>query len=175
MSIESLQDQIKDFAKDIRVNIANVLSPDGHSGLTPQQAHLLALASAYATQSRETVDALVEISQSVLSDADREGAREAAAIMAMNNVYYRTMHMFSDEEFAKGPARLRMTIIGKPSVAKLDFELASLAVSAIGGCKGCVVSHAHEAEKQGITKDGIRSAIRIAAVVQAVARALFIK
>jgi alkyl hydroperoxide reductase subunit D len=120
------------------------------------------------------VQALLDISGSKLTDGDREGAKAASTIMAMNNVYYRTMHFFKDEEFTKKPARLRMTIIGKPGIDKVDFELASLAVSAVAGCKGCVLSHAAEVQKHGVSPDGVQTVFRIAATVNALATAQFI-
>ena len=34
----------------------------------------------------------------------------------MNNVYYRSVHLASNKEYAKTPARLRMNVIGSPGV-----------------------------------------------------------
>src|SRR5204862_96628 len=68
-------------------------------------------------------------------------AHAAASIMAMNNVYYRFLHLVEDAEYAKLPARLRMNVIGSPGIARADFELLALAVSAINGCGTCVASH----------------------------------
>ncbi len=39
------------------------------------------------------------------------------------------------------PARLRMNVIANHGIDKLDFELISLAVSAVNGCSLCVTSH----------------------------------
>ena len=36
------------------------------------------------------------------------------------------------------PARLRMNVMANPGVEKVDFELWSLAVSAINGCGMCI-------------------------------------
>ena len=49
----------------------------------------------------------------------------------MNNVYYRFVHLVGNEEYGKLPARLRMNVIGAPGIDKTDFELYSLAVSAV--------------------------------------------
>ena len=65
-------------------------------------------------------------------------ARAAAAIMGMNNIYYRFLHLVEDAEYQTMPARLRMNVIGNPGIDKLDFELLSLAVSAVNGCGLCV-------------------------------------
>jgi alkyl hydroperoxide reductase subunit D len=92
--------------------------------------------------------------------------------MAMNNVYYRFLHLVEDEEYAKLPARLRMSIIGSPGIAKADFELLALAVSAINGCGSCVASHERQLRQHGLEREAVQSAIRIAATVHAVARVL---
>jgi alkyl hydroperoxide reductase subunit D len=87
----------------------------------------------------------------------------------MNNVYYRFLHLVNDEEYARMPARLRMNVIGSPGVPKEDFELYSLAVSAINGCGLCVENHEKALRKAGVDREAIQSAVRIAAVVRAAA------
>lgn len=67
-----------------------------------------------------------------------------------------------------------MNVMANPGVPKVDFELASLAVSAIEGCGMCIDSHVREVEKHGVSKQGIQSAIRIAAVVNATQQAVVI-
>ena len=70
------------------------------------------------------------------------------------------------------PAKLRMNVIGNPGVEKADFELWSLAVSAINGCGMCIDSHEAELKKHGLTADQIQTSVRIAATVNAVAAVL---
>ena len=65
-----------------------------------------------------------------------------------------------------------MTVIGKPGIEKLNFEVYSLAISAITGCGMCINAHVHELKKAGLEDLGIQSAIRIAAVTNATAQAL---
>ena len=52
---------------------------------------------------------------------------------------------------------------------KIDFELASLAVSAINGCGKCVDSHEKTLKKHEVPALAIQSAARIAAVIHGVA------
>jgi alkyl hydroperoxide reductase subunit D len=92
--------------------------------------------------------------------------------MGMNNVYYRVLHLVEDPEYAQLPARLRMNVIGNPGIDKVDFELLSLAVSAINGCGTCVASHERQLRKHELTRETVQSAVRIAATVHAVARVL---
>jgi alkyl hydroperoxide reductase subunit D len=63
-----------------------------------------------------------------------------------------------------------MTIIGNPGVDKNDFELWSFAVSAINGCGMCMDAHEAELKKHGVSNVQIQTALRIAAVVNAVSR-----
>ena len=101
-------------------------------------------------------------------------AKAAATIMAMNNVYYRFVHLVGDAEYGRLPANLRMQGLASHGIDKIDFELMSLAVSAINGCGMCMESHTKVLEKHGVSKVAIQSSIRIAAVVNATAQALVI-
>jgi len=174
MTIDQLRDSLGDYAKDIRLNLGTVLTTDGAPDLTLNQIFGIALASAYSTKSAAVISAITADAQSVLSEAEVNAAKSAATIMAMNNIYYRFNHLVSDKEFGKMPAKLRMNVIGAPGIEKVDFELYSLAVSAINGCGMCMDAHLHEVSKGGVSKLGIQSAIRIASVVNAAAQAVSI-
>ena len=80
--------------------------------------------------------------------------------MAMNNVYYRFVHLVQEEEYAKLPARLRMNVLGAPGIAKADFELLALAVSAINGCGTCIASHERQLRQHGLEREAVQSAVR---------------
>ena len=175
MSLDTLKDLVKDYGKDIRLNLESVLSPDGAPGLTETQIYGTFLASAYANKSETLKTLAEEIVRGRLTSEEIEGVKSAATIMGMNNIYYRYLHLLEgNEELKKLPAKLRMTVIGRPGIEKINFELYSLAVSAISGCGMCINAHVHEVLKGGVEDLGIQSAIRIAAVTQAAAQALFI-
>ena len=70
------------------------------------------------------------------------------------------------------PAKLRMNVIANPGVDTGDFELWSLAVSAMNGCKYCVDSHEAQLKTHGIDTIKIQTAVRIAAVMAAACVAL---
>ena len=175
MSIQQLKSQFGDHAKDIKLNLGSVLSEEGAPDLTQNQIYGIALASAYATKNATVAKALINEVSGQLPEPERLAAKAAATIMAMNNIYYRFCHMVSDKEYAKLPAKLRMNVIGAPGIEKVDFELYCLAVSAINGCGMCVDAHVHEVTKAGISKHGVQSCIRIAAVINATAQALSIE
>lgn len=173
MNLQELREQIPDFGRDIKLNLESLLSPEGVPGLSPAQTSAIALACAYAVKESDLALAIKSDLQ-VAGEVD-EAAKGAASIMAMNNVYYRSMHLIEDKEIGKLPAKLRMNIIGKPGIPKVDFELMSLAVSAISGCGMCLNAHIHEVRKHGITNEGIHSAVRIASVINAARTAFSLK
>ena len=169
MSIELLKSKLTDSAKDIKLNLSSVLKEDGTSDLNQKQINIIALASAYSTRNKDVIDSIhAEVSEH-LSDNEVNAAKSGATIMAMNNVYYRFVHLVSDKSFATMPAKLRMNVIGNPGIDKLDFELSCLAVSAINGCGMCLDAHANELTKAGASKVAIQSAVRIASVLNATA------
>ena len=175
MSLETLKDLVKDYGKDIRINLESVLSADGAPGLNDTQIFGTFLASAYATKSEKLKEIAEEIVHGRLTPEEVEGVKSAATIMGMNNIYYRYLHLLEgNEELKKLPAKLRMTVIGKPGIEKVNFEIYSLAVSAISGCGMCINAHVEEVRKGGVDNLGIQSTIRIAAVTNAAAQALLI-
>lgn len=174
MSIEALKDTLGDYAKDVKLNLGNVLTTDGAPELTPNQIYGIALASAYATKNAAVVAAVMGEVAATLTEAEVTAAKAAASIMGMNNIYYRFVHLVGDKDYGALPAKLRMNVIGNPGIAKVDFELYSLAVSAINGCGMCMEAHVHEVSKAGVSKLGVQSSIRIAAVINAAAQAEFV-
>ena len=168
MSIESLKAAIPDYAKDLRLNIGSLASDPT---LSPQQLAGTFVASALASRNAVVTRAIVAEFAPKLSPEALEAAKAAASIMGMNNVYYRFTHLIGGD-YAKMPARLRMNVIGKPGVEKVDFELWSLAVSAINGCGMCIESHEAVVRHGGLTQEQVQTAVRVAAVVHAVAATL---
>jgi alkyl hydroperoxide reductase subunit D len=172
MTLDELRDSLPEFARDIRLNLGSVLTPQGAPGLTGGQIASVALAAAIAARNDTLTAAIEGWAAGQLDEAGLNGARAAAAIMSMNNVYYRFLHLVEDEEYARLPARLRMNVIGNPGIDRVDFELLSLAVSAVNGCGTCVASHERKVREGGLSREAVQSAVRIAAVVHAAAVAL---
>ena len=170
MTLEALLDSVPSHAKDLKLNFSSVLTQQ--TDLTPQQAWGTAVASAYASGNAELLKKVAEQSAQHLSDQQLEAAKGAAAIMGMNNIYYRFLHLTSNEKYKTIPARLRMNIMRTHGVDHLDFELWCTAVSAINGCGACVDSHEKTLREKGVAEEKILAAVRIAAVVHAIARTL---
>jgi lipoyl-dependent peroxiredoxin subunit D len=171
-TLDSIREALPGYARDLQLNLASVLTPAGAPGLTERQIWAVALASAAASRNPAFTRELQALATLHLDAAHVSAAHAAAAIMAMNNVYYRFLHLVEDEEYGKLPARLRMNVIGNPGIAKADFELLALAVSAINGCGSCVASHERQLRQHGLTREAVQSAVRIGATVHAVARVL---
>lgn len=166
MSLETLKIRLPEYAKDLKLNLGGI---PGITSLTPQQLWGAALATAIASRNPDVVRAIEAASEGNLSDVAKNAARAAAAMMAMNNIYYRFTHLAKNPDFLTMPARLRMNIIANPGVEKLDFELWSLAVSAVNGCGRCIEAHEDVLLKGGVSKEAIQDAVRIASIVHAVA------
>jgi len=172
MTLDTIRDSLPDHARDLKLNLGSVLTPAGAPGLSEKQIWAVAVASAIASRNVEFAHQLEALAAAHLDEAHLTAARAAAAIMGMNNIYYRFLHLVEDVEYAQMPARLRMNVIANPGVDKLDFELMSLAVSAVNGCGMCIVAHEKQLRKHDVSREAIQSAVRIAATVHAVAGVL---
>lgn len=169
MSFDTLKSKIPDFAKDVRLNLSSMAQDES---LTPQQKYGLFLACGIATRNADVIAACEAVARPHLSAAALDAARAAASIMAMNNVYYRFVHLASNKEYGTLPAKLRMNVIANPGVDKVDFELWSLAVSAINGCGMCIDAHEKVLKDAGISAATVQTAARFAAIIQSAAVAL---
>jgi alkyl hydroperoxide reductase subunit D len=172
VELTNLKNLIPEHSKDLKLNLSTVLSLEGAPGLAEHQILGVALASAVAARKPALLREIEAAAAAKLDPAQVAAARAAASIMGMNNVYYRFVHLVENADYATLPAKLRMNVIGNPGVPKTDFELYSLAVSAINGCGACVAAHDKVVRKAGVTAEGVQSAVRIAAVIHGVAVAL---
>ena len=169
MSVEAIKALIPDTAKDIRLNFTSLLSQIAIVGLSKQQGYATLLALAYATKQSAIIEAVTGLSEEQgLSVEASKAAQSAAAIMAMNNVYYRTVFAEGAETLRKLPAGLRMQVIGKPGIEKVDFEFMCLAVSALNGCNHCVQAHMAELEKADMKHNQLQWAVKAAAIVNGI-------
>jgi alkyl hydroperoxide reductase subunit D len=171
-TLENIRETLPGYARDLQLNLGAVLMPAGAPGLNERQIWAVALAAAATSPNAAFTRDIQALAAQHLDAAHVSAAHAAAAVMAMNNVYYRFLHLVEDAEYAKLPARLRMNILGSPGIAKSDFELLTLAVSAINGCGTCVASHERQLRQHGLERVAVQSAVRIAATVHAVARVL---
>ncbi len=167
MSLDVLRDLMPAYAKDISLNLSSLAN---ETVLNDQQKWGTFLASAHAIGVAPVVKAIEAAVSDKLTPEAIGAAKSAAAIMGMNNIYYRSLHLMKNQEYTTLPARLRMNVLGNPGVAKVDFELWSTAVSAINGCGACIDAHESELKKHAVPSTQIQAALRIAAVVHAASR-----
>ncbi len=174
-NVERLRGTFTDDARDLKLNLQSVLT---QGSLEPKHRWGVAVSVAYATGHRELIDAIVADAAEHLDDAVMSDAKAAAALMGMNNVFYRFKHFMAQTDHADDyqiPARLRMNRIAKPKSDKISFELFSLAVSAVHGCELCVTSHEKVVRDGDLSAQQVQDAVRIAAVLHGVATALLLR
>jgi lipoyl-dependent peroxiredoxin subunit D len=169
MSLETLIDSIPQYAKDIRINLGNVLK---QTELTPAQLWGTAVACAIASRTPSIIRAMESEALNHVGEDTVNAARTAAAVMAMNNVWYRFLHLTDNEKYSSTPARLRMQTLRTHGADQTDFELWCTAVSAINNCPVCVASHEKTVREKGLTEEHVAAAVRIAAVIHAAATAV---
>lgn len=168
-ALDAVRAALPEAARDLKLNLQSVLQP---GVLSPAQRWGVAAACALSARNRALADAVVADAAAEVEPAVLEDARAAAALMAMNNVYYRFRHLIGKPSYADKPARLRMNRLARPSGSRVDFELFSLAVSALNGCESCLRAHEKAVLDGGLGEDHVHDAVRIAATVQAAAVAL---
>jgi len=169
MGIEAVKDMLPEYARDLKLNLGGLVNA---SPLSEQQLWGAIAAVAAASAPSPAVAQLDEEAKQHLSPEAYSAAHAAAAIMAMNNVYYRSKHLLAEmgiTTYDNVTPRLRMQVIGTHGgVAKEDFELWCFAVSAVNGCGSCLASHEQELRRADMRTEQIHEALRIASVVKAV-------
>lgn len=168
-NLDDIKSALPDFAKDLKLTLGSLINDDS---LSDQQKWGSFLVAALASRNNDVIKAVTADVTDKLSAEALRAAKGAHAVMAMNNIYYRFVHLTSDEVYQTLKANLRMTIIGNPGVDKTDFELWAMTVSAINGCGMCMDSHEKMLRAAGLTAQQVQTSVRIAAVIHAVAATL---
>ena len=125
MQLERLLSSIPEYAKDIKINLQNVLNHE-RSKISQKQIAIVCVACAVATKNQNIIDVMEESAKEVLNEKELSAAKGAAVIMGMNNTYYRFTHLASNKAYSAMPPSLRMQIIATHGIEKADFELAHL-------------------------------------------------
>ncbi len=172
MPLTSLRDALPPYAADQRQNLVTLVE---EGVLTDRQKWGCLLACACATGSRTLIRAVDEDAAALLSPAARNAAKSAATIMAMNTVYYAAINQLKNHDYRSAPPGLSMSALSQTDVDKIDFELWALAVSAVRKCAVCINVHEAELHKRNVSLERIQTAIRIAAVMSAVATVIAVE
>lgn len=169
MSIAALRNALPDYAEDLKVNLDALAA---ETILTEQQKWGCFLASAYALGVPLALKAIRDEVEAKLSAEAKAGAKAAAAILAMNTVYYSAVNLLNNHDYRGEPPKLSMRALNYPGVDKIDFELWCLSVSAASQCGACLNAHESDLHKRNVSLERIHAALRIAAVVAAASRVL---
>jgi alkyl hydroperoxide reductase subunit D len=170
MTLDALIDGLPSFAKDLKLNYSSLVR--NNTELTPRQLWGTMVASALATRSAVLTRAVLEEAAAKLSAQGIEAAQTAAAIMGMNNIFYRFQHLTTNPRYETMGARLRMNGLRGHGVEEVDFELWALAASAINGCGKCVDAHEKVVREKGASEELVLAVVRVASVVHALGAAL---
>jgi alkyl hydroperoxide reductase subunit D len=172
--MENLLAQIPAYARDVKINLQNILTQENQF-LSNKQIAGSALAAAYGAKEKSLIKALENHAQNILSESEISAVKTAASLMAMNNIYYRFTHIAHDNDYAQMPVGLRMQGIANHGIDKIDFEIFSLAVSILNGCAMCIDAHANQLLKHELTKSHVQMIAKIAAIINSASTALTIE
>jgi len=171
---ESLFYSVPKYARDIQANLRLLLNPE-HSPFDQQYLVGIALSSAYASNNFLVQDALLETAKSVLNEKTLSFIKSANSIMAMSNMYHRFTSLVTDEEYSKLPIGLRMNVISDHGLSRKEFELYSLAIAVVNGCRVSIDTHERSLKKEGVRREQIQHVVKIASVIYALSRVLEIE
>jgi lipoyl-dependent peroxiredoxin subunit D len=154
------------YIRDLRVNLKSTLESQSLGG--KKNAYLIALSVAANERNNTLIPAFTEL-------AKKEGATDAeigeihaiASLLSSLNVFYRFRHFSENKNYEQMQAGIKMTIMLRPVMPKVFFELVSLVVSAVNGCEVCVSSHEKAVRHEGGTEAMIFDSIRLGATVRA--------
>ena len=166
MPLDALIDSLPASAKDLKLNYSSLVR--NNTELTPQQLWGTVAVAAIATRSASLTAAALQAAAAQLSPQALEAAKTSAAVMGMNNIFYRFQHLSSNPRYSSMGARLRMNGLRGHGVEEVDFELWSLAVSAINGCGKCLDAHEKVVRDKGATEELVMAVIRVTSVIHAV-------
>lgn len=169
MPLEKVAEVIPDYAKDLRLNLTSLLR---QTELTEQQFWGTMVTCAMACRNGILIEELLPEASSHLSPDAFAAAKAAAAVMGMNNVFFRFGHLSSNEKYRTMPSKLRMNVIRTHGANPVDFELWCLAASAVNGCGTCVDSHEQVVREKGISEEAVLAAVRVASILHGIATVL---
>ena len=166
MTLDALIDSLPPAAKDLKLNFSSLVR--NNTELSEQQLWGTVVATTIATRSSALTAAVLAVAPEHLSPQALQAAKAVAAIMGMNNIWYRFHHLSSNPKYNDMPARLRMSGLRGHGMEEMDAELWALAVSAINGCGKCVDSHEKVVREKGASEELVAAAIRVTSVIHAI-------
>src|ERR1700726_3651995 len=117
MTLTQLMETLPAYARDLKLNFSSLSQ---QKELTEQQIWGTLVASAVASRNSDLTKALLTEAALHLSPQALDAAKAAAAVMGMNNVYYRFQHLTSNQNYRTRPAKLRMNVLRSHGVDQVD-------------------------------------------------------
>src|SRR4026207_305051 len=99
MTVDTIRDQLPDYARDLKLNLGSVLTPQGAPGLTEGQFAWIALARAIAARNPQLVRAIETWAEPHLDAAHLQAARSAAGMTGRNSSAHRFLHLAVDSAY----------------------------------------------------------------------------
>lgn len=162
-AIEVLGNSGSAQVRDVKTNLDSAVQ---EGPLEHKEAVLIALCVAANLKNAPMIDHFRQLAAAAAAtEAEIATAVACASLMACNNVLHRFRDFVGKESYRSMHPRIRMNLQVSPPTGKHTFELMSLAVSAVNGCKQCVVSHEAAILQLGASEDQVWAAVRIASVV----------
>ncbi|MGZ3724769.1 MAG: carboxymuconolactone decarboxylase family protein [Pseudobdellovibrio sp.] len=103
------------------------------------------------------------------SEKEIEEVLDVAALMSMNNVYYKFKGALTPElaaDPAYGRIGLRNTSLKQTLIGQHLTEVAAFSVSVVNGCAICIVNHEKALTNLSVTREKIHNVARLASVVK---------
>ncbi len=166
MTLDALIDTLPSSARDLKLNFSSLVR--NNTELTAQQLWGTVTAVAIATRNAALTAAALDAAAVQISAQALEAAKTSAAVMGMNNIFYRFQHLSSNPKYSTMGARLRMNGLRGHGVEDVDFELWSLAVSAVNGCGKCLDAHEKVVRDKGASEELVMAVVRVASVIHAI-------
>lgn len=167
MNLDVLLETVPLYARDLKLNFSTVVRQN--TELTDQQLWGTVVACAVAARNRTFLDAVIGEAETKLSAQALEAAKGAAALLSMNNVFYRFQHLAINKKYETMRAGLRMNFMRQHGIDPVDFELWSLAVSAVNGCGKCIDAHERVVLDKGLSEEKVLATVRVASTIFALA------
>lgn len=166
--VESVKESIPDHSKDIKLNLDSVIN---RSPLNPVDTHAIAYVAAVSAGNGGLAFEIEHNGPLFDDEKARNGAKTAASLMGMNNIWYPYVEMTQDPDLKGLPAGLRMQAYANHAgLTKKQFELYALAASIIGKCHFCVKNHYDALKKEGMSVTELQHVGKIVAVINAIGK-----
>lgn len=156
--------------RDLALNLQKLV---GESSLSLKESVLATLALSQSLGFERAYQFASKLSKELpeaLSEEEVLEARQSAAIMGMNNIYYRFRHMLKEGQPESAAdykmAGLRMMSMAQPKLGKAGFEMLAFAVSVLNGCSSCINAHEKTLREHQVEVTKIHDLARLAAVLK---------